>query len=188
MDLPSLESTSIQALLQISESSFPRDPTLPRQRSAPRRLPLKPFRVCTSSRPMLSRQRDCKRQSPPLLGCRMDAFRSFLTSGSQVFRCKCLFLGGGGFKVTSKSDPCTSPLCINRVQSKFQWQPEQSQFSQSTRVPKDRSQPSLRTKVSPMLPLKPQGCRSTQGFYRPKVLGDGAYLRAFRRQQEEGKG
>lgn len=38
-------------------------------------------------------------------------------------KCRCMFLGGGGFKITSSDTPCKSRLCINRSRTKYDWSP-----------------------------------------------------------------
>jgi hypothetical protein len=48
--------------------------------------------------------------------------QSLINSESAV-KCRCLFIGGGGFKITNSDTPCQSRACINRARTKFDWEP-----------------------------------------------------------------
>lgn len=50
-----------------------------------------------------------------------EPLKPMLTTNLLAVRCKCLFLGGGGFRITNSDIPCESRICINRSRTKYDW-------------------------------------------------------------------
>ena len=155
----SLEFTSVKALVQISEDDYQGDRRKGSIRSPQRGHPLvtppkrsvaaspvpslqptltpravtdrERFKSASKERPLQSRV--ASTTSTPRYVCSyLDPFRPILSSLA-ASGCKCVFVGGGGFKATNKVVPCSSPLCINRVSLKYQWKSEGDLRSKKTR-------------------------------------------------------
>lgn len=56
-----------------------------------------------------------------------DQLKPIPASPLLAIRCKCLFLGGGGFKIANSTTPCHSRICINRSRTKYDWNSSESE-------------------------------------------------------------
>lgn len=88
-------------------------------------------------------------------------------------KCRCLFLGGGGFKIANSDTPCESRVCINRSKTKFAWSPNDSEAISPSPGP-SRQTPSLCPKphILPLSRSRPFGDLCTTGprLQRPLLL------------------
>jgi len=58
-----------------------------------------------------------------------EPIKPMLNANLLAVKCKCLFLGGGGFKIANSDTPCESRICINRSRTKYDWMPYDSDAS-----------------------------------------------------------
>lgn len=56
-----------------------------------------------------------------------EPLKPILATHLLAVRCKCLFLGGGGFKIANSTTPCDSRICINRSRTKYDWTSSESE-------------------------------------------------------------
>lgn len=146
----SLEDLSIQVLTEVSElqtETSDRFFTSPRKTSSVMRLRTVTRKQGRPSHPPERRQSDI----PPVPICpgqlpKLQPFK--LSMKPSPYRCKCMFIGGGGFVNTNVKSGCSSLLCVHRLRRKGS-----SELKGKIRAGRERTQGD-RTSTPILLPLK----------------------------------
>ena len=139
----SLEDISVLALAEVSGTSVDSPVDMLATRRCLTRKAIRKKQTLQFMQPCLR----LKRRETPMTNTAftdiVPGMKSFKTFGAaQSLKCKCLFVGGGGFKSMNKNVPCESKLCLNRMKPRF--------------VDTYDSWPQIRPASRSMAPLRPQ--------------------------------
>lgn len=114
----SLEDVSVLTLTQVSDTC----PESPVDVLASRRIQSRPKsksrRQSKFVQPCLRLRRVTPLTNSPFTNT-LPGFQSFKPLARNSYKCHCLFTGGAGFKSMSKTVPCESKLCVNRLKPKW---------------------------------------------------------------------
>jgi len=141
MELRSLERSSVKALIDVSDredlQAFLRPADfIPSQLSQSCKdfppVHLKPkkrryLQPCLRTNCSQVRKSDVVGKNLTMEAMPRQTSKQTLAVGISAVKCRCLFLGGGGFRIAHSDTPCESRVCINRSRAKFNWTPSDSE-------------------------------------------------------------